>query len=391
MRSGKLFHRLPSAAVDGRRLRPVGYSILVFLLLLCALLPARVQAERIKDIANIYGVRTNQLIGYGLVVGLQGTGDKSTAAPFTEQSLKSMLSQLGVVVPPGVKIKPKNVAAVSIHAELPPFAKRGQEIDVTVSSIGDAKSLRGGSLLMSPLKGADGKVYAVAQGSLLVSGLTASGEDGSSVTVNVPSVGRIPNGATVERTVDSPFQQGSSITLNLRNSDFTTAMRMVESINKAVGPGMAKALDAASIRVNAPVDPAQRVSFLALIENLEVTPADAPARIVVNSRTGTVIISTQVHITPVAVAHGNLTVTVSENAEVSQPGAFARRGRTEVVQQSNVQIDEEAAHMFLFKPGVSLDDVVRAVNQVGAAPSDIVAILEALKQAGSMNAELIII
>ncbi len=371
--------------------RFVRSASVLFLMLLSIGLAGPVQAERIKDIVSIAGVRSNQLIGYGLVVGLQGTGDKSSAAPFTEQSLKSMLSQLGIVVPPGIKIKPKNVAAVSLHAELPPFAKRGQKIDVTASSIGDAKSLRGGSLLMSPLKGADGKVYAVAQGSLLVSGLTASGEDGSSVTVNVPSVGRIPNGATVERTVESPFHQGNTITLNLRNSDFTTATRMVDSINKAVGPGIASAIDAASVRVNAPVDQAQRVSFLSLIENLEVAPADAPARIGVNSRTGTVIIRTQVHITPVAVAHGNLTVTISENPEVSQPGAFARRGRTERVEQSDVQIAEDAARMFLFKPGVSLEDVVRAVNQVGAAPSDIVAILEALKQAGSMNAELIVI
>jgi flagellar P-ring protein precursor FlgI len=244
---------------------------------------------------------------------------------------------------------------------------------------------------MSPLKGADGKVYAVAQGELVVGGLTASGADGSKVTVNIPSVGRIPNGATVERTVASSFANGSYLTLNLFNSDFTTARRVVDSINEAMGAGVARALDATSIQVSSPVDSAQRVSFVSMIENLEVTPAEAPARIVVNSRTGTVIISTQVHITPVAVAHGNLTVTISENAEVSQPGPFARRGNTEVVQQSSVAISEEPARMFLFQPGVKLDDVVRAVNQVGAAPSDLVAILEALKQAGSMNAELIVI
>ena len=365
-------------------------AALAFFLLLNGL-GGQARAERIKDITSIGGVRGNQLIGYGLVVGLDGTGDKSSAAPFTEQSLKSMLSQLGIVVPPGVRIKPKNVAAVSIHSELPAFAKPGQKIDVTVSSIGDSESLRGGSLLMSPLKGADGKVYAVAQGELVVGGLTASGADGSKVTVNIPSVGRIPNGATVERMVETAFADGSYLTLNLFNSDFTTARRVVDSINEAMGAGVARALDATSIRVSSPVDRAQRVSFMSMIENLEVTPAEAPARIVVNSRTGTVIISTQVHITPVAVAHGNLTVTVSENAEVSQPGPFARRGRTEVVQQSTVAVNEEPARMFLFKPGVKLDDVVRAVNQVGAAPSDLVAILEALKQAGSMNAELIII
>ena len=261
------------------------------------------KAERIKDLANIQGVRSNQLLGYGLVVGLDGSGDKAGSSPFTRQSLRSMLTQLGIVVPPGTALNPKNVAAVTVHADLPPFAKPGQRIDVTVSSIGDADSLRGGSLLMSPLKGADGKVYAVAQGELVVGGLTASGADGSKVTVNIPSVGRIPNGATVERTVASSFANGSYLTLNLFNSDFTTARRVVDSINEAMGAGVARALDATSIQVSSPVDSAQRVSFVSMIENLEVTPAEAPARIVVNSRTGTVIISTQVHITPVAVAH----------------------------------------------------------------------------------------
>jgi flagellar P-ring protein precursor FlgI len=361
------------------------------LLLLLSTLSLPVQAERIKDIVTIAGVRSNQLIGYGLVVGLDGSGDKISAAPYTEQSLKSMLAQLGIVVPPGVRIKPKNVAAVSIHAELHPFAKQGQKIDVTVSSIGDASSLRGGSLLMSPLKGIDGQVYAIAQGEMVVGGLSATGADGSKVTVNIPTAGRIPNGATVERVIPSAFNQGNHLTLNLRNGDFTTIQRIVDAINKAVGKGMARAVDATEVSVNAPVDRSQRVSFMALIENLEVKPASAPARIVVNSRTGTVVISTEVHITPVAVAHGNLTVTISENTQVSQPGPFARRGNTEVVDQSTVNINEEPARMFLLQPGTTLADVVRAVNQVGAAPSDLVAILEALKRAGAMNAELIII
>ncbi|MCP3867059.1 MAG: flagellar basal body P-ring protein FlgI [Gammaproteobacteria bacterium] len=361
------------------------------LLMLSGVFAVPAQAERIKDLANIAGVRSNQLLGYGLVVGLDGSGDKRNASPYTMQSLKTMLTQLGIVVPPEVKIKPKNVAAVSIHADLPPFAKNGHTIDVTVSSIGDSTSLRGGSLLMAPLKGADGRVYAIAQGNLVVGGLSASGADGSSVTVNIPSAGRIPNGATVERTVQTLFNQGNSLTLNLKQTDFTTAKRMVETINEALGEGTARAVDAASVQVSAPLDPSQRVSFFSMVENLELVPGIAPARVVVNSRTGTVIISANVQVTPAAVAHGNLTVTISENDQVSQPGPFALRGNTEVVNQSDVAVDEEAARMFLFKPGTTLDDVVRAVNQVGAAPSDLVAILEALKQAGALKAELIII
>ncbi len=348
------------------------------------------QAERIKDLASIAGVRTNQLLGYGLVVGLNGTGDKSSSAPFTEQSLKSMLTQLGIVVPPGTRINPKNVAAVTINADLPAFAKPGQKIDITVSSIGDAKSLRGGTLLMSPLKGADGRVYAIAQGNLVVGGLSASGADGSSITINIPSVGRIPNGATVERTVTSGFGQGTYLTLNLHEGDFTTANRMVESINKAIGPGAARALDATSVRVNTPIDPGQRVSFVSLIENLPVEPGEVAARVIVNSRTGTVVISNQVQVSPAAVSHGSLTVTISENSQVSQPEAFSG-GATTVVPRSDVSVAEGGSRMFLFNPGVTLNEVVRAVNQVGAAPSDLVAILEALKQAGALKAELVVI
>ncbi len=366
------------------------YLSIVAMLFLWSSAFTTARAERIKDIASIAGVRTNQLLGYGLVVGLSGTGDKKSAAPFTEQSLRSMLNQLGIVVPPTVSIQPKNVAAVTIHADLPAFAKPGQTIDITASSIGDAKSLRGGTLLMSPLKGADGKVYAVAQGNLIVGGLSASGADGSSVTVNIPSVGRIPNGATVERIVPSSFYQGNFLTLNLHESDFTTAKRLVDSINKAVGPGMASALDATSIRVNAPTNPAQRVSFVSLVENLLVNPGEASAKIIINSRTGTVVISSQVRVSPAAVSHGSLTVTISENAEVSQPGAFSA-GTTAVVPQTDVGVEEGGSRMFLFNPGVTLDEVVRAVNQVGAAPSDLVAILEALKQAGALRAELLVI
>ncbi|WP_078485645.1 flagellar basal body P-ring protein FlgI [Solemya velesiana gill symbiont] len=363
-------------------------ALAVLLGLMSVVMPAR--AERIKDIASIAGVRSNQLIGYGLVVGLDGTGDGNTNSPFTIQSLRSMLNQLGIVVPPGTTIKPKNVAAVTLHADLPSFAKPGQKIDVTASSIGDAKSLRGGTLLMSPMKGADGKVYAVAQGNLVVGGLSAAGADGSSITVNIPTVGRIPNGASVERSVPTAFGQGTSLTLNLHDADFTTAQRVVKSINETIGPGAAQALDATSIQVSSPLNPSQRVSFVSLIENLEVQPGSAPARIIVNSRTGTVVISNEVRVSPAAVSHGSLTVTISEELEVSQPAPLSA-GQTEVISRTDVGVEEGGSAMFLFKPGASLDEVVRAVNQVGAAPSDLVAILEALKQAGALKAELVVI
>jgi len=369
--------------------RPGISSMLVLILLLG--IGGQAQAARIKDIADIAGVRSNQLLGYGLVVGLDGSGDKSNAAPYTTQSLRSMLTQLGIVVPPGLKLKPKNVAAVSIHAELPPFAKNGQRIDVTISSIGDAKNLRGGSLLMTPLKGANGQVYAVAQGNLVVGGLSAEGADGSSVTVNIPTAGRIPNGATVERTVETLFNTGNTLTLNLKAGDFTTVKRMVDSINKAVGPGIAKAIDASSVSVNAPIDASQRVTFYAMIENLEVNPGIAPARVIVNTRTGTVVISSEVRVLPAAVSNGNLVVTISEDTAVSQPAPLARRGRTEVVPQSQVSVSEQNQGMFLIKPGVTLDEIVKAVNKAGATPNDLVAILQALKQAGALQAELIII
>lgn len=359
----------------------------ILLVLLPVIWSVPVHAERIKDIASIEGVRTNQLVGYGLVVGLVQSGDKTG---FTGQSLRSMVGRLGLTLPPGVDPKAKNIAAVSIQAELPAFAKPGQQIDVTVSSLGDAKSLRGGTLLMSPLKGADGQVYAVAQGSLVVSGLSASGQDGSSITVNNPNVGRIPSGATVERTVNSPFAEGKSLVFNLHTSDFTTANRMAESINNVLGPNTAKPLDATSVKVNAPLDSGQKVTFASMIENMEVLPDDAPAKIIVNSRTGTVVINSKVRVQPAAVSHGSLTVTISENPQVSQPAPLSG-GQTVVTPQSNIKVDEEKNHMFVFNPGVSLDEIVQAVNNVGAAPSDLVAILEALKSAGALRAELIVI
>ncbi len=351
-----------------------------------------VLAERIKDLASIAGVRSNQLVGYGLVVGLDKSGDKTK---FTGQSLRSMLARFGLTLPPGVDPKSKNVAAVTIHADLPAFAKPGQKIDITVSSIGDAKSLRGGSLLMSPLKGADGNIYAMAQGNLVVGGLSASGLDGSKITVNNPSVGRIPNGATVERSVKTAFNKGNSLVFNLHSADFTTANRVSEAINRILGPNTAHALDGTSIKVSAPLDPSQRVTFASLIENMEVMPDDAPARIIVNSRSGTVVINGKVRVQPAAVSHGSLTVTISENTQVSQPNPFSN-GETVVVPQSEVAIEEgglgkEGNHMFLFNPGVTLNEIVEAVNRVGAGPSDLVAILEALKSAGALRAELIII
>ena len=350
------------------------------------------QAERVKDLAGIAGVRGNQLAGYGLVVGLNGTGDQTIQTPFTVQSIINMLAQFGVVIPPGTNLQLKNIAAVTIHAELPPFAKPGQKIDVTVGSIGNAKSLRGGSLLMAPLRGADGQVYAIAQGNLVVGGFGASGNDGSSVTVNIPSAGRIPNGATVERSVRSEFLTRESVVLNLNVPDFTTANRLARQINATLGEGTAQAIDAVSVNVRAPADPTQRTAFVAALELIEVEPGPVAAKVIVNSRTGTVVIGSNVQVTPAAVSHGSLVVTISERPFASQPIApFGRTGDTVVLPDSEVEIQEEEASMFLFEPGTSLDEIVQAVNRVGAAPGDLVAILEALKQAGALRAELIVI
>ncbi len=349
------------------------------------------RAERIKDMATVAGVRSNQLIGYGLVVGLDGTGDRTTQAPFTTQSLINMLERLGVTLPPGTNLQLKNIAAVTVSADLPPFSKPGQTIDVTVSSIANAKSLRGGTLIATPLKGLDGNTYAIAQGNLVVGGLGTSGNDGSSVTVNVPSVGRIPNGATVEREVPNNFAASDRLTLNLHQPDFTTATRLAETINKYLGAGTAVPLDPTSIQIAAPLSASERISFVSAIENLEFTPGEAPARVIVNSRTGTVVISSHVRVLPAAVSHGSLVVTISENFDVSQPAPFARRGQTVVTPDTSIDVKQEGSRMFLFKPGVSLDEIVRAVNEVGAAPGDLVAILEALREAGALRAELLVI
>lgn len=361
--------------------------ILLIMLLSCVF---SASAQRLKDVSSVQGVRSNFLVGYGLVVGLDGSGDQTSQTPFTVQSFKNMLRQYGVEIPANISPQLKNVAAVSLHAELPPFIKPGQSIDVTVSSLGNAKSLRGGSLLMAPLKAADGKTYAVAQGNLVVGGFGIAGADGSKVTVNVPSVGRIPGGAIVERTVPNRFATEQNITVNLNRSDFTTAKRVAASINKILGPKTATALDGVSIRITAPANVNQRVEFLSYLENLPVELGEAAAKIIVNSRTGTIVISSRVTVMPAAVSHGSLTVTITAEQDVSQPGELAS-GETVVTQKDAIEVAQEDARMFLFKSGVSLDELVRAVNDVGAAPGDLIAILEALKQAGALNASLVII
>lgn len=366
--------------------------VLLVMMFCIAFFMEQAMADRVKDLASVAGVRDNQLAGYGIVVGLNGTGDQTTQTPFTVQSIVNMLVQFGVTIPPGTSMQLKNVAAVTVHAELPPFAKPGQNIDVTVSSIGNAKSLRGGSLLMAPLRGADGNVYAIAQGNLVVGGFGASGNDGSSVTVNIPSAGRIPNGATVERAVASDFLTRENIVLNLHSPDFTTSKRLAEQINETMGPGTAASVDAVSVAVRAPQDPGMRTAFVAALEELEIEPGEVQARVIVNSRTGTVVIGSNVRVSPAAVSHGSLVVTISERPFASQPVApFSDAGETVVLPDSDVSISQEEASMFLFEPGTSLNEIVQAVNQVGAAPGDLVAILEALKQAGALRAELVVI
>ncbi len=347
-------------------------------------------AERLKDITNIAGVRANQLLGYGLIIGLNGTGDSTNSAPFTEQSIKSLISRLGVTIPGKSRISIKNVAAVIIHAELPAFAKKGQKIDITVSSIGDSNSLRGGTLILSPLKGIDNKIYAIAQGNVIVNGFGLDGGDGSSITVNVPSVGRIPNGATIENTIETPFGKETDLVLNLNTADFTTSIRITKIINKTMGPNTARSIDASSVHVNAPQERNQRVSFIAMLENLTVEPGKSAARIIVNSRSGTVVIGENVRVLPAAISHGSLTLTISENARASQPNALAA-GETVIVPQSTLEAEQKQNRMFLFEPGVSLNDIVRAINEVGVSPGDLVSILEALKEAGALRAELIVI
>jgi len=354
---------------------------------LCASGPA--DAERLKDLASIGGVRQNQLIGYGLVVGLDGSGDQTTQTPFTVQSIINMLGNLGVTLPPGQSLQLKNVAAVMVTSSLPPFARPGQQIDVTVSSMGNARSLKGGTLLMTPLKGADGQIYAMAQGSLAVSGVSGASPSGGRVTVNHLSAGRIPGGATVERAVPSSVGQGDSIFVDLNDSDFGTAQKVVDAIN-TVAPGSAQALDGRQIQVRAPDDLNQRVAFLGRLEGLDVTPAVQAAKVIVNSRTGSVVMNQKVALQNCAVAHGSLTVTVTNEQQVSQPGAFSG-GQTAVTNKGGVDIKQEGGNLFNIKAGTNLADVVKALNAVGANPLELIAILQAMKASGALRAELEVI
>jgi flagellar P-ring protein precursor FlgI len=355
-------------------------------------------ADRVKDLASVAAGRTNQLIGYGLVVGLQSTGDGADVS-FTAQSMKAMLTRLGVGIDGPLsdfeqnattgKIDIKNVAAVMVTAELPGFAKPGQKIDINVSAIGKASSLRGGNLLLTSLRGVDGEIYGLAQGALTATGVETSAA-GSKVSIGVPTSARIPGGATVERMVETPFEKSDHVVMNVRESDFTTTTAIVNAINKSFGSGTAQALDGMSFAIKAPSDMSQRVAFLSMVENLDVVPGEPPARVVVNSRTGTVVISRNVRITAAAVAHGTISVSIAATNEVSQPNAFSN-GQTTPVQNADISVNEPKNPMFLFQPGVDLRQVVDAVNQVGATPSALISILEALKSSGSLRAELIVI
>jgi flagellar P-ring protein precursor FlgI len=352
-----------------------------------ALAPAA-QAERIKDLGTFQGIRPNQLVGYGIVVGLAGTGDDSL--DYATQGMKGVVSRFGLTLPQGVNPALKNAAAVLITAELPAFAKPGQLLDVTVSALGKAKSLRGGTLVMTPLRGADGEIYAMSQGNLAVGGLGVSGADGSQVSVNIPSVGRIPGGATIEKAVATGFDTAPTLTFNLAEADLTTALRVADGVNRAFGDRRAHAMDAVSVAIDAHAGAEERITMMGMIENIEIQPAEAAAKVIVNARTGTVVINGAVRIAPAAVAHGKLTVTVSESPRVVQPGPFSQ-GQTAVEQSSSIQIDQEKKPMINFKGGASLADIVKAINAIGASPADLVAILEAMKQAGAMKAELVVL
>ncbi|WP_444994907.1 flagellar basal body P-ring protein FlgI [Aliikangiella sp. IMCC44359] len=363
-------------------------SLKIFVVIILSVWTQWTFAERLKDITSVQGVRENQLIGYGLVVGLDGTGEKTK---YTEQTFRTMLARFGINVPQGSQLKLKNSAAVAVHATLPAFAKAGQTIDITVSSLGEAKSLRGGTLLMTPLRGANGKTYAIAQGNLVVGGFGALGSDGSKISVNHQTVGRIPNGASVEQTVSTNFLSNDFLVFNLNKPDFTTAVRVAKAINLLVGSQTAKPIDQTSIQVNAPRDPAQRINYLSVLENIDVKPAESIGRIVVNSRTGTIVIGKHVNLKEAAVAHGNLIVKIKENQDVSQAEPLALQGETVTTQDSQLDIEQENNRMFHFKPGATLQQLVEAVNSVGAAPGDVMAILEALKQAGAISGELVVI
>ena len=384
--------------------------LLVMLVMLAVMAVPVAQADRVKDLASVATIRSNQLLGYGLVVGLQGTGDGSDV-PFSGQSLRSMLNKLGVSVDgplsdfdigssAAAKLDVKNIAAVLVTAELPALAKPGQKIDVNVSAIGKASSLRGGLLIMTQMRGANGQIYALAQGSLTIATVEASAA-GSSVSTGPTNSGRIPGGATVEKTVDTAFEKSEMVVLNVHTQDFTTSNAIMYAINEKFGAGTASAIDGISIGLRVPQDITQRISFMSMVENLDVIPGEATARVVVNSRTGTVVISRNVRVTAAAVTHGSITVRIATTNEVSQPNPFSGNAgaggagpagaTTTAVQNADVSVSEEKKPMFMFKPGVDLREIVDAVNQVGASPSALVAILEALKRSGSLRAELLVI
>ncbi|MBB6504715.1 flagellar P-ring protein precursor FlgI [Sphingomonas endophytica] len=360
----------------------------LFIALVALLVSFPAHADRIKDLGGFQGIRSNQLTGYGVVVGLPGTGDDNLE--YTVQSVKAVASRFGLQLPASANPGLKNAAVVLITAELPPFAKPGQRIDITVASMGKAKSLRGGALVLTPLLGADGQVYAMAQGNLAVGGLGAEGADGSKIVVNIPSTGRIPEGATVERAVATGFADTPFLTYNLARADFTTAQNVAAAINRKLGFGTAQATDAVSVAVRAPVGADVRATLMSEIENLSVDSAEPPAKVIVNARTGTVVINSAVRLAPAAVTHGKLTVRIDESQRVSQPAPLSN-GQTALENRSNVQVSEEKKPMFLLTPGPKLADVVKAVNAIGASPADLVAILEALKEAGALKAELVVL
>ena len=375
------------------------YLLILASALIACLVTPPAHADRVKDLASLAAARNNQLVGFGIVVGLQGTGD-GAIMPITVQTVRAMMNKLGVgmdgpltdferAAAAAGRLDVKNVAAVMVTAELPGMAKPGQRIDVNIGTLGQASSLRGGILILTSLRGIDGEVYALAQGSVNTTGIDAAAA-GSKVAIGVPTSARIPNGATIERLVENPFDKTDAVMLNLREPDFTTTRSIVDAINTTVGAGTASAIDAVSISVRAPMDVSQRVSFVSMVENLDVVPGEAPARVVVNSRTGTVVISRNVKVTPAAVSHGTISVAIAATNEVSQPNAFSN-GQTQGVQNANIAVNEPNKPAFLFQAGVDLRQIVDAINQVGASPSALIAILEALKSSGSLRAELVVI
>jgi flagellar P-ring protein precursor FlgI len=378
--AARVFHALS----DGR----VFHALRAMLLALAVLaVPSLAHAERIRDLGTFQGVRTNQLTGYGVVVGLSGSGDDNLE--YVTYAMKGVSGRMGLNLPLNISPNLKNTAAVMITADLPAFTKPGQRIDITVSAIGKATSLRGGSLVLAPLYGADGKIYAMAQGNLAVGGLGVTAKDGSQLSVNVPTVGRVAEGATVERAVDTGFETADVLRWNLYTADFLTAERVRDAINRR-WPGMAAADDAVSVSLHLPPGADTRSGIMAAIEMLDVTPAEAPAKVIVNSRTGTVVINSAVRLSPAAVSHGKLVVRIDEKRNVSQPGPFSN-GRTVVTPSSQISASEETAHIALLPKGASLSRIVDALNLLGVTPSDLVAILEALKQAGSLKAEMVVI